>query len=54
MEYVDPVQTLASVDIAASRREWTEVRKDAVRLGSLPAVVVSEVIRDLESLGAAS
>ncbi len=54
MEYVDPVQTLESVDIAASRREWTEVRKDAVRLGSLPAVVVSEVIRDLESLGAAS
>lgn len=54
MDYVDPVQTLETVDIAASRREWGEVRADAVPLGSLPAVVVSEIIRDLESLGAAS
>jgi predicted DNA-binding WGR domain protein len=54
MDYVDPVQTLETVDVAASRREWGEVRSDAVPLGSLPAVVVSEIIRDLESLGAAS
>lgn len=54
MDYVDPVQTLETVDVAASRREWGEIRTDAVPLGSLPAVVVSEVIRDLESLGAAS
>ncbi len=54
MDYVDPVQTLDTVDFAASRREWTEVRADALALGALPAVVVSEVIRDLESLGATS
>ncbi len=52
MEYVEAEQVLDTIDVAVSRREWSEIRPDARVLGALPAVVVSEVIRDVASLGA--
>lgn len=49
MEYVDPTQTLQFVDFASSVPYYGK-RQDAVVIGALPPVIVSEVIRDIETL----
>ncbi|AKV04754.1 Molybdate metabolism regulator [Labilithrix luteola] len=53
MDYTDPTQTLGIVDFGPGEPDWGRVRSNAVPIATIPAVVLSEVIRDLESLGAA-
>ncbi|MBK7402753.1 MAG: DUF4132 domain-containing protein [Myxococcales bacterium] len=51
MDYVDPTQKLGVVDFAPSIPDWGRSRPDLVPLASLDEVIVSEVIRDIESMG---
>lgn len=51
MDYTDPTQTLGIVDFGSGEPYWGGVRPNAVEVKTIPAVVLSEVIRDLEALG---
>lgn len=53
LEYTDPTQTLGIVDFGPGEPNWSSVRANAIRLSALDPIIVSEVIRDLESLGTA-
>jgi predicted DNA-binding WGR domain protein len=50
MDYVDANQTLGTIDFSPSEPSWGS-RTDAVALSTLDEVVLSETIRDIESLG---
>ena len=50
MDYVDPTQKLGSVDFAATAPSWN-TRTNLFTLGNLDEVTLSEVIRDIESMG---
>lgn len=50
MEYVDAHQTLGDVDFAPSEASWGR-RSDVLELRAVDEVTLSEVIRDLESIG---
>jgi len=51
MDYVDPTQTLGKVDFAPSVPDWARSRSDAVPVDSIDEVLISEVMRDIESMG---
>jgi predicted DNA-binding WGR domain protein len=53
MDYTDPSQTLGLVDFAPSEPSWGS-RTGVIVLGEIDEVIVSEVIRDLESLKGAA
>lgn len=52
MDYVDPTQTLGTIDFAASTPSWNQ-RSNLFELAAIDDVTLSEVIRDVESLGTA-
>jgi hypothetical protein len=51
LEYSDVTQTLGIVDFGPDDPGWTAVRPNAIVLSELDPIIVSEVMRDLESLG---
>ncbi|MBP9085442.1 MAG: DUF4132 domain-containing protein [Kofleriaceae bacterium] len=51
MDYVDPTQTLGIVAFASSNPSWP-LRPNQILLTAIDDVTLSEVIRDIESLGA--
>lgn len=53
MDDTDPVQELGAVDFGTDEPDWGGGRPNAWPLSRVPAVVVSEVLRDLASLGEA-
>ena len=50
MDYVEPTQKLGVVDFSPTEPSWGR-RKDAIPLREVEEVVMSEVMRDVESLG---
>ena len=51
LEYSDPTQTLTLVDFGPDEPGWWSARAQTIKLGELDPIVVSEVIRDIVSLG---
>jgi hypothetical protein len=52
MDYVDPTQTLHAVDFAPDEPSWS-TRSGLIDLSQVDDVTLSEVIRDIESMGVA-
>jgi hypothetical protein len=50
MEYVDPTQKLGIIDFAADEPNWS-TRSNLFDLSTIDDVTLSEVIRDVESMG---
>ncbi len=53
MEYVDPTQTLGAIDFAADDPDWSQ-RANLFELATIDDVTLSEVIRDVETMGSTS
>jgi predicted DNA-binding WGR domain protein len=51
MEYTDAVQELGFIDFGDGEPAWGSVRAGAVPLAAIDPIVMSEVLRDVESLG---
>jgi predicted DNA-binding WGR domain protein len=51
MEYTDKVQELGFIDFGDGEPYWGTVRAGAIPLASIDPVIMSEVLRDVESLG---
>jgi hypothetical protein len=53
MEYVDPTQTLGTIAFLSSKPSWGRHQGGVVAVKSIDAVILSEVLRDVDALGTA-